>query len=120
MVPDGIYETSLQSLQTDEQEYNSNTLNIGLGIGIRLRITSRFGLHAESALRYTFTDQLDDVGGNYPLVYQNNQQEYASNPTGVARASRGSTDGNDMFIYNSISLRYSFGAPKTIIPGSSN
>ena len=111
-IPDGIYETSLQALQTGEQKYESNTFNMGFGLGVRLRITSKLGLHAESVLNYTFTDYLDDVGGNYPTIFESSQQEYASNPTGVVRTSRGSSDGNDMFLYNSISLRYSFGAPK--------
>ncbi len=112
VVPDGVYETSLQPLKTGEKEYVPHTFNIGLGVGIRIRITSHFGIHAESAMRYTFSDQLDDVGGEYPLTYQSIMQEYASNPTGVARTTRGSTEANDMFIYNSISLRFSFGAPR--------
>lgn len=112
IVPDGIYETSLQPLETGDKKYDSNTFNIGLGIGIRLRITSYLGIHAESTLRYTFTDMLDDVGGNYPASYQNPRQEYASNPTGVVSATRGSTNSNDMFVYNSVSLRFSFGAPR--------
>jgi outer membrane protein OmpA-like peptidoglycan-associated protein len=112
VTPDGIYETSLQAIQTGDQKYESNTINMGLGIGIRLRITSKLGIHAESVFHYTFTDQLDDVSGNYPLIFENNEQEYTSNPSGVVRTSRGSSDGNDMFVYNSISVRYSFGAPK--------
>ena len=110
--PDGVYETSLSSLKTGGKKYDSNAFNVGLGLGLRFRITSRFGIHAESALRYTFTDLLDDVSGNYPTVYQSTEQKYASNPTGVVRARRGNPNTRDMFVYNSISLRFSFGVPK--------
>ena len=111
IVPDGVYETPLQPLQTGAKKYESNTFNVGSGAGIRLRITSRIGIHIESTLRYTFTDQIDDVSGKYPVTFNNTKQEYASAPTGVVRTTRGSSKSNDMFVYNSISLRFNFGEP---------
>jgi outer membrane protein OmpA-like peptidoglycan-associated protein len=111
-IQDKVYETSLRSLMTEGEKYNSNAFNIGLGLGLRFRITSRLGIHAESAMHYAFTDYIDDVSDKYPAVYQSSQQEYASNPTGVTRTNRGNSNTNDVFVYHSLSLSYSFGAPK--------
>jgi len=62
----------LQPLHTEGQgqpgydkPYSLVTLAIPVGLGVRYRLNERFTLGAEIGFRYTFTDYLDDVGGNY-------------------------------------------------------
>lgn len=105
------YETSLAPLQTEGKDYNQNTFNAGFGLGLKFRLTSRIGLHIESQFRYLFTDYIDDVSGNYPVIFDSPQQAYASNPSQAIRDSRGSKSHNDLWAFHSISLRYSFGKP---------
>ncbi len=64
---------SLQALGTEGQgnpgfadKYSLIQISVPIGIGIRCQINPRFNLSFETGLRMTFTDYLDDVGGNYP------------------------------------------------------
>jgi hypothetical protein len=59
---------ALRPLRTEGQakEYAAFHIVIPFGGGLRFRIGDRFDLAVEAGLRYTFTDYLDDVSGNYP------------------------------------------------------
>ncbi len=79
----------LQPLGTEGQgnsgyakPYSLVQLTIPVGFGVRYKINSRFDISAELGYRFTFTDYLDDVAGNYadPSVLQD--------PVGQALASR--------------------------------
>lgn len=65
--------TKLQPLHTEGQgqpgyakPYSLVTLAIPAGVGVRYRLNESFNLAFEVGYRYTFTDYLDDAGGNYP------------------------------------------------------
>lgn len=105
---DGVYETNLSRLNT-ERDYKTTVLNIPFGAGLKFRISSRFNLNLDFTVRYAFTDYLDDVSGEYRTSYDNEQQEYAANPTNRSAQRRGSVDGNDFYSYTSVSLHYNFG-----------
>lgn len=64
--------TKLQPLHTEGQgqptyqkPYSLITLAIPVGIGARYRLNEMFSVGAEIGFRYTFTDYLDDAGGDY-------------------------------------------------------
>jgi len=55
----------LQPLQTEGVEYSNYAFAIPFGIGAEIRLTERLSIGAEIGFRYTFTDYLDDVSGDY-------------------------------------------------------
>lgn len=105
---DGRYETNLSRLNT-ERAYINSAFNIPFGAGIKFRISSRFNLNLDFTARYAFTDYLDDVSGDYRNSYDNEQQEYAANPTNQTAKMRGDSKDNDFYSFTSISLHYNFG-----------
>jgi hypothetical protein len=48
-----------------QTRYSNFTIAIPFGAGVRFRVTDRLDIGGELGIRYTFTDYLDDVGGNY-------------------------------------------------------
>ncbi|TAE12938.1 MAG: hypothetical protein EAZ95_11840 [Bacteroidetes bacterium] len=56
---------SLRSLQTEGKKYSSAVIAIPVGAGVRFKIGDRLDIATEFCLRFTFTDYLDDVSGNY-------------------------------------------------------
>ena len=47
------------------EAYSLTQISIPMGVGVRYRLTKRLDLNVEIGLRKTFTDYLDDVGGDY-------------------------------------------------------
>jgi len=79
----------LQALHTEGQgvvgyakPYSLVSVVIPFGIGLRYKINAKFDVSAELGFRYTFSDYLDDIGGNNadPAVFQD--------PTALALAYR--------------------------------
>jgi hypothetical protein len=69
----------LQPLRTEGQgqpgyakPYSLITAAIPAGLGVRYAVNENFSVGGEIGFRYTFTDYLDDVGGNYadPAILQ--------------------------------------------------
>lgn len=107
---DNKYETALLPLKTEGYQYLPITWHVAAGLGFKFRLSKRFHLHLEAVLRYTGTDYLDDVSGDYLPYYADNVQGYAANPSNDNRVVRGSTpDMNDWTSYIALSLHYSFG-----------
>ena len=109
---DGNFETNLTNLET-EKSYPDRTFSIPLTAGLKFRTFSRISLALELTTRYTFTDYLDDVSGDFRKEYDNDLQQYASNPNNISGTMRGS-DGihNDIYSMFSVSVQYSFGEIK--------
>ena len=59
---------------TTVKPYSLVQIAIPIGFGLRYKINDRFDVGAELGFRFTFTDYLDDVSGNYvdPSVFANN------------------------------------------------
>lgn len=55
----------LQPLKTEGKSYSKIQFAIPFGIGARFRVTDFIDVAVEWGMRYTFTDYLDDVSGNY-------------------------------------------------------
>jgi len=126
----------LQPLKTEGNSYSLIQFAVPFGAGTRFRINEVFDLWADIGFRYTFTDYLDDVSGNYvdlntlstlgqAMAYRTN--ELAGYPTsggipselagvnvqagyGKAGDKRGSPNQNDIYMVTSIRLTYILGA----------
>ena len=113
-INDRVFETRLDRLNTELQEgYENHAFYGQLGLGFRLRVTRELELFAQSDFRYTNTDYLDDVSGEYRLQYDSPQQNYAAKPGNniidLENPYRGNEDGrNDWYINHSIGIKLSF------------
>jgi hypothetical protein len=58
--------TEGQTLEGGKKRYNPIQIAVPFGIGFKIALGKRLNLGVEAGLRYTFTDYLDDVSGNYP------------------------------------------------------
>lgn len=107
---DGGYETRLQRLNTEGVDYNNWTWNIPFGLGLKIRFSPRWHLHLEALIKYTGTDYLDDVKGDYLSSYSSTEQAYAANPSNRADQQRGyNPKSNDWYSFLGLSVHYSFG-----------
>lgn len=82
---DQRFETRLDEVDTEEPaEYDPFTFSIPMGAGIDFRLSKRLNLGLRYQLNYTFTDYLDDVGGNYRADYlEGSLAAYFANPSGL-------------------------------------
>ena len=62
--PDGEW-IALKPLETEDKSYSRIQPVIPFGLGAKLKLTNNIDISAEISIRYTFTDYLDDVSGNY-------------------------------------------------------
>lgn len=58
--------TEGQTLEGGKKPYSRLQIAIPFGVGFKIAIHKRINWGFEAGLRYTFTDYLDDVSGNYP------------------------------------------------------
>jgi hypothetical protein len=56
---------ALRPLKTEGKSYSLVQFSIPFGLGARYKLTNNFDIALELGYRYTFTDYLDDVAGNY-------------------------------------------------------
>lgn len=107
----------------DENLYELTQWNVPYGLNIEFRINERFNMGIEVSSRYTFTDYLDDVSGNYPdyellsesrgeiaLALSNRMSELPG-ATNIAEPgdSRGDPSSNDWYLVTGIYFSYYFG-----------
>ena len=77
---------ALKPLNTEDRSYSLIQPVVPLGLGLRYRLNRNFDVAFEIGYRYTFTDYLDDVSGNYK-AFENFDDPLAammSNRTGEA------------------------------------
>ncbi len=58
--------TEGQTLEGGKKPYSQFQIALPFGMGFKIALGKRANLGFEAGLRYTFTDYLDDVSGNYP------------------------------------------------------
>ncbi len=110
---DGVFETNLSELET-ETSYLPYTISFPLSAGLKFRLGNRLNLNLEYSVRYTLTDHIDDVSGDFRTIYDSPLQEYASNPAGIAGTMRGNSSKlSDMWSFSSLTLQYNFGKRKS-------
>jgi hypothetical protein len=63
--------TEGQGLPGYDKPYSLVQLVVPMGLGLRYKINSRIDIAAELGFRFTFTDYLDDVAGNYATGLDN-------------------------------------------------
>lgn len=106
---DGDYETDLTHLATETGKPADPTfLFIPATVGLKWRISQRLSAELAFAYQWTFTDRLDDVSGEYPDTYANEDLALTSNPTGRV-GPRGDASTNDHIVRASFGISYSFG-----------
>ncbi len=107
---DGIFETDLEPLRTEGVDYRNRFLHLTVGAGLKFRLCRRMSLNIESLFRFTNTDYLDDVRGNFLTSFDSPEQAYAANPALRESLNRGNTDDkNDRLHLTTVSLHYNFG-----------
>ncbi len=114
---DGNFETALEPLKTEGVDYKNRFIHATVGAGLKFRLWKRMSLNIESLFRFTSTDYLDDVRGNFLTNYDSPQQAYAANPALRESLNRGNTDNKkDRLHFTTISLHYHFGRmPKPFV-----
>ncbi|NLB86855.1 MAG: hypothetical protein GX793_07325 [Bacteroidales bacterium] len=107
--------TEGQGIIPTREKYSRIAFGIPLGIGINYMIDRNFGIGAEYAVKYYFTDYIDDVSSTYvdPEIFTDPIAAYFSsgtaNPgwrgTGPGQQ-RGQTNYNDAYMYLTVKLTY--------------
>ncbi len=123
---DGDFETDLRDVMTETNEKYDNVVPYAdLGIGIKFRLSRVVSLSVQTDVKYSFSDYLDDVSGEYKLNYSSTEQAYAAHPgTNSLAGNRGYNDGvNDIYVFNQVSFQFNLGrkhdfkAPAVYNPG---
>lgn len=109
--------TEGQGLEGQRDFYSLTNVAIPFGIGIRFNIARYLCIGAEWGLRYTFTDYLDDVSGNY---YDNQALSDLRGPAVAhladksetlheAGTGRGNTTTKDIYSFAGVTVTFKFG-----------
>lgn len=114
-LPNGKWH-QLRPLETQGYEIGYATMTFPMGIGTKYKINYKWTLKAEIGLRFTLTDQIDDVhefGYADPATLQNSIARYMSDKSkdhlGYAKGrQRGSPDWNDKYVNFNVGLIYTF------------
>lgn len=121
----------------DLQANQLRRLCIPMGAGFELRVSNRLSLDVEAMTRYTFSDQLDDVGGYYPdisklvgattpfrrdLSYRSLELPGSNNYYPTAGSPRGNPERRDWYSSVHLRLRYTIfgetgGRRRTLLNG---
>lgn len=104
---------------SDKDPYSLTQIVIPFGVGIKLNLTKRMAISLEYGMRKTFTDYLDDVGGNYvnsdALLLENGNiaAQLADRSLGENRAygPRGNSSTKDWYSTFGAMITFSLGKP---------
>ena len=89
----GVAFMSFTPRDTPVSDYKQAGVVIPFGIGVKYNLSGPWDLNVEFGTRKTFTDYLDNLGGDNPALSRNVQNDY----------SRG-----DMYYYTSLGVTYKF------------
>jgi hypothetical protein len=78
---------------TPVSDYKQAGIIIPFGLGVKYNLTGPWDLNLEFGTRKTFTDYLDNLGGDNPAIPRNLQNDYSR---------------SDMYYYTSLALTYKF------------
>lgn len=95
---------NLRPLKTENKEYSKFQMAIPLAVGIRYKLSLQWDLEIEVGYRYTFTDYLDDVSGNYPepSSLKSNLAKQLSNRTAEVKSALSGKERDVKTIQNSL------------------
>lgn len=89
----GVAFMSFSPRDTPVSDYKQAGVVIPFGIGIKYNLTGPWDLNVEFGTRKTFTDYLDNLGGDNPALPRNVQNDYSR---------------DDMYYYTSLGITYKF------------
>ena len=109
----------LRDIQTEGVAYGNYALVLPVGIGVKARITKFLNVVFEAGYRFTFTDYLDDVSGDFQQFEDNTLQQRLSNRKDeipivnseafdllVPGEARGDASNNDAYLMLNFKLEY--------------
>ena len=102
----------LRPFRTEEVDYGNKVFMLPASAGLKLKINPFINFNLEIAYRYTFSDYLDDVSSNYPLVIEDDLRSLLINRKNEIRISnpeaytqltagnpRGNPKNNDQYLF---------------------
>ena len=107
------------STLNDKRRYSILTFTIPVGLGFRFSLGKRLSLNLEYGIRKTFTDYLDDVGGNYyvnasDLAAQNGQLSAALSNRSLDQGRNGRRGNNttkDWYAFGGLMITFKMANP---------
>jgi hypothetical protein len=117
--------TEGQGLPGNPSRYSLTEFAIPMGLGVKFAATEYWNISWEVALRYTFTDYIDDVSGTYEdrdvliAAYGNETTANLANreaellganaePVNRAGSARGNPSSNDLYVFTGFTFSYNF------------
>jgi outer membrane protein OmpA-like peptidoglycan-associated protein len=119
---DNNFETKVSTLKTEDEVFPNTSFIAPVGLGMGFRFSDHWSTQIASNFLFTFTDQLDGVGGKYATSYPEAVTEYIAIPNPnyltpgmpTSEQYRGNSNGKkDKMIHPSISVSYHFGGNVT-------
>ncbi len=129
---DGSWQ-KLRALETEGTTYKRIAMSFPVGAGVKYALSNRMSIGFEIGLRYTTTDYIDDVSGNYVdksgadamtqylanpttnIVPVYVDGAYTSNPTAVGQQ-RGNSEYNDSYAFAIFSVNYKLTSKRMNLP----
>lgn len=105
---DNTFETELRPLDTEGDSYGKYSLTALGGLGFNFRLSEKFSMQLGTDVRYTFTDNLDNVSGSFQQFADPNRS-LANNPAGFRLDATRGEKGNDWYAFTYIGARFYFG-----------
>ena len=107
------------STLNSKRRYSRLAFSMPIGLGFRCSLGKRFCLNLEYGIRKTFTDYLDDVGGNYYLNGAELAQQNGSIAAAMSNRSldqsrngrRGNDTTKDWYAFAGFMLTFKIGTP---------
>ena len=117
--------TEGQGLPGNPSRYSLTEFAIPMGLGVKFAATEYWNISWEVALRYTFTDYIDDVSGTYEdrdvliAAYGNETTANLANreaellganaePVNRGGLGRGNPSSNDLYVFTGFTFSYNF------------
>ena len=117
--------TEGQGLPGNPSRYSLTEFAIPMGLGVKFAATEYWNISWEVALRYTFTDYIDDVSGTYEdrdvliAAYGNETTANLANreaellganaePVNRGGSGRGNPSSNDLYVFTGFTFSYNF------------
>ena len=121
-IQDGNFETNLRDIHTETTNSYSNIVPYAdLGLGLNFRVSSMVRLSVQSDIKYSASDYLDDVSGQYKATYASPEEQYVAKPglntVDPLTRQRGDNNGvHDVYINNRVILSIGLNKKKTQKP----